>query len=1018
MKIPYYHEDLSVLHVGTEAPRSYYIPFGSAQGLFEKKREESDRFGLLNGEWSFQYFRGLDRVPDNIVHPGLPLAETTLAVPAVWQVNGYDQAQYTNVNYPIPCDPPFIPADTPVGVYRRDFTVPGDWDNFNRYLVFEGVDSSFYLFLNGTLVGYSEVPHSTSEFNITSYLKEGVNRLCVIVMKWSTGTYLEDQDKFRYSGIFRDVYLLGRPRGHLRDYTVVTRLTDDMRDADVEVTLDMNEPGDAVVTLFDPDGREVGRARPDETGKAVLTLHRPVLWNAESPELYRLMIEAAGEVIGDMVGVRRAEIVEGVFRVNGRAVKLKGVNRHDSDPFTGCVVDEDHMLRDIALMKRHNINAVRTSHYPNDPRFLQLCDRYGLYVFDEADIESHGMGYVVRTINDGEEWGPAILDRVRRLVERDKNRPCVIAWSMGNESGSGANFERAIDWTHAKDPTRFVHYESVYHVKVEPDQPFPNGSDVFSRMYPTPEFCRTVCEENPDKARPLVLCEYCHSMGNGPGDLQDYWDLIYTHDNFMGGFIWEWCDHAVCTDQTEDGRPRFRYGGDSGEKYHDGNFCVDGLVSPDRRIKAGLREVKAVYQPVLVEATDLREGVFTVTNRYDFLYLSRLEARWSLTCDGKEVASGSLGALPIPPHKSQTVRLDYDLPKEGDCVIRFSFTELGLGALTAQGEEMAFAAFRLPTAPRRISAALPAAPVEIDEDERRIELRGEGFRYLFDKRQAAFRQLTVGEEKLLASPMTFQIWRAPIDNQMFILSEQKAARYHDSAVRVYATGVRTEAGAALIDQEIAFVSTAAVPRVRAHVLWTVTRAGEIFLEGEVSVDENSQELPRFGLRTTLESRYGRVRYAGFGPGESYIDKHHACWPGVFDFRVADQTCEHLKPQDYGNRYDTRWAAITREDGLGLLLGCDEPFEFSALPYTREELERKGHNYELEEAGRTVLSFDARQSGVGSHSCGPRLAEKCRVPREFSFRLGLRPLKAGEEPVEAAARVYEPDDMPDYDQLSF
>ena len=1018
MKIPLYHEDLKVLHVGTEPPRSYYIPFSSSQGLFEKKREESDRFGLLNGDWSFQYFRGMDRVPDNAANPGLPLSETTLPVPGVWQLNGYDQCQYTNVNYPIPCDPPFIPADTPVGVYRRDFVIPASWDNFNRYLVFEGVDSAFYLFLNDVLVGYSEVPHSTSEFNVTEYLQEGVNRLCVIVAKWSTGTYLEDQDKFRFSGIFRDVYLLGRPRGHLRDYRVVTRLTDDMRQADVEVTLDAPDPTEAVITLFDPDGKEVGRTRPDGEGKAVVTLHRPILWNAESPELYRLQIEFAGEVIGDFVGVRRAEIVQGVFRVNGRAVKIKGVNRHDSDPFVGPAVDEDHMLRDIALMKQHNINAVRTSHYPNDPRFLQLCDRYGLYVIDEADIESHGMGYVARTINDGPEWGPAILDRVQRLVERDKNRPCVISWSMGNESGYGRNFEKAMEWTRQRDDTRFIHYESVYFTKVEPDQPFPIPSDVFSRMYPTPEFCRIVCEENPDKARPLLLCEYCHAMGNGPGDLKDYWDLIDTHDNFMGGFVWEWCDHAVCTDETEDGQPRFLYGGDSGEKLHDGNFCVDGLVAPDRRVKTGLREVKAAYQPARVEAEDLKRGVFTITNRMDFLYLSRYEATWSLTCDGVEIAGDTLGALPIPPHKSSTIRLDYDLPEEGDCVLRFSFREMGLSPLVAQGEEMAFAAFRLPVPARRVTVAMPTAPLEIEEEERRIEIRGEGFRYLFDKRQAAFRQLTVGEEKLLASPMTFQTWRAPIDNQMFIRADQKKAHYHDSTVRVYSTGVGVAGGDALIDQEIAFVSPAAVPCVRAHVVWRVTRAGEILLEGEVSVDEKVRTLPRFGLRTTLESRYDRVRYDGYGPGESYIDKHLSAWPGVFSFRVPEQKCEYLRPQDYGNRYGTRWAAVTREDGFGLMMAGGDPFEFSALPYTREELERKGHNYELEEAGRTVLSVDARQSGIGSHSCGPWLKESCQVPHEFSFRLGFRPVRRGEKPEDVAARVWEADDVTDYDQLNF
>lgn len=1019
MKITHYHEDLTIQHIHTEPPRSYYIPFGSAESLFEGTREESDRFGLLNGMWQFQYYRSLDRVPDTIVNPALPLGNPAeLPVPSVWQRYGYGQAQYTNVNYPIPCDPPFLPADNPVGVYRRDFVCPPEWDNFHKYLVFEGVDSAFYLFVNGAFVGYSEVPHSPSEFNITEYLREGVNRLCVMVMKWSTGTYLEDQDKFRWSGIFRDVYLLGRPRGHLRDYRVETALTDDMREATVSVTLDVLNPTDGVVTLFDPDGREVGRARPDADGRVDMTIHRPLLWNAESPELYRLQIEIAGEFIGDFVGIRRVEIADGVFRVNGRAVKIKGVNRHDSDPVTGCVVDEDHMLRDVALMKQHNINAVRTSHYPNDPRFLQLCDRYGLYVLDEADIESHGMGYSSRVINDGKEWQAAILDRVERLVERDKNRPCVIGWSMGNESGYGANFEKALDWTRKKDPSRFLHYESFYHQGVDPRKPFPIPADVFSRMYATPEYCRTVCEENEDRSRPLLLCEYSHAMGNGPGDLETYWDLIDSHDNFMGGFVWEWCDHAIDDGKTEDGRTRFLYGGDSGERLHDGNFCVDGLVSPDRRIKEGVKELKAIYQPVKVEAVDLVEGVFTVTNRYDFLYLSRFEATWTVTCDGKEVESGSLGALPIPPHKSQTVHLGYTLPESGDCTVRFSFRELGLSALTAQGDEMAFAAFRLPVPAKERPVAMPRTPVEIDEGERRIEIRGEGFTYLFDKQQAAFRQLTLGEEKLLASPMTFNLWRAPIDNQMFIRNDQRKAKYHMSSVRTYSTGVSLQNGNAVIDQEIAFVSDAAVPVVRAHLVWTVDRGGDLILEGEVSVDESAATLPRFGLRMTLDERFDRVTYAGYGPGESYIDKRHAQWPGIFSFRVRDQYPEYIRPQDYGNRYGTRWASVQCESGLGLMVISGLPFEFSALPYTQEELERKRHNFELDPAGRTVLCVDWKQSGVGSHSCGPRLDPSCEVPREFSFRLGFRPQKAGENPVELAARVFEADDIPDYDQLSF
>lgn len=1021
MKIPGYHEDVRTLHVKTERPRSYYVPFGTAKDIFTMKREDSDRFGLLSGSWSFHYFKNIDRVPETIINPSIPLdMRTALPVPSVWQMYRYDAIQYVNVRYPIPCDPPFLPVDNPVGVYSRDFVCPPDWDNFNKYIVFEGVDSAFYLYVNGAFAGYSEVSHCTSEFNITEYLHEGANRVTVLVFKWSTGTYLEDQDKFRWSGIFRDVYLLGRPRGHLRDYRIRTVLTDDMRQAAVCVELDAINPTDGVVTLLDPDDREVGRVRPDAEGHAEITVNRPVLWNAESPELYRVLIEIAGEYIADFVGIRRVDIADGVFRINGKAVKLKGVNRHESDPYTGCVINEDHMLRDLALMKQHNINAVRTSHYPDDPRFLQLCDRYGLYVLDEADIESHGMErYSFSVIADGEEWRDAILDRVERMVERDKNRPCVIGWSMGNESGYGENFRRSLEWTRRRDPDRILHYESTFGYKTDEVSPFPVAADVYSRMYASPEFCRRVCEKNEDTARPFMLCEYSHAMGNGPGDLKEYWDIIYAQPRFMGAFVWEWCDHAVYGGTAENGKPCFLYGGDSGERLHDGNFCVDGLVSPDRRVKQGLKELKTVIQPVRVEAVDLLRGEFSVTNLYDFAYLSRLECRWELTCEGKIVESGSLGAMPIAPHKSQTVRLGYTVPESGRCYVRFRFIQLGIGELMIEGDEVAFAQFRLPTRPKKIPADMSRMPVEIEESERRIQIRGEGFCHVFDKTRAAFRQLTYGDRKMLALPMAFNLWRAPIDNQRFDLSALKKAGYHTSEVRVYSTGVSVQAGNAVIDQEISFVCAGEHPHIRAHAVWTVNRAGDVSLCTEVSVEEASPELPRFGLRLILDKTADQVEYFGYGPGESYSDKHQSQHKGRFAFRVHEQEPEYIRPQDFGNRYDTDWAAVVDDRRVGLMLCGDSSFDFSALPYTQEELERKAHAFELEPSGRTVLCADYRQSGVGSASCGPKLAEPYCLGKEFVFRLTLRPvLEPKEDLTSYADRTYKTETITDYDQISF
>ena len=1023
MKNMGYHEDLSVQHVRCERPRSYYVPFGSSEDIFNKKREDSDRFGLLSGSWSFHFFKNIDRVPDNIVNPSIPLdMKTALPVPSVWQMYRYDQIQYTNTRYPIPCDPPFIPDENPVGVYSRDFVCPSDWDNFNKYMVFEGVDSAFYLYVNGAFVGYSEVPHSTSEFNITEYLHEGANRVTVLVFKWSTGTYLEDQDKFRWSGIFRDVYLLGRPRGHLRDYRVRTLLSDDMRRATVSVDLEVLNATDGVVTLFDPDGKEVGRVRPDAEGHAEMVVNRPILWNAESPELYGLLIEVAGEYIADFVGMRRVEICDGIFLFNSKPIKLKGVNRHDSDPYTACVVDEDHMLRDIALMKQHNINAVRTSHYPNDPRFLQLCDRYGLYVIDEADIEAHGLvEHDFSIITEGEEWRDAILDRVERLVERDKNRPCVIGWSMGNESGYGENFRLALEWKKRRDPDRFLHYESIFGKWVEATEKFPVAADVFSRMYASPEYCRQACEENEDKTRPFMLCEYSHAMGNGPGDLKDYWDVIFAQPRFMGAFVWEWCDHAVYDGTTEDSKPRFLYGGDSGERFHDGNFCVDGLVGPDRTVKQGLKELKAVIQPVRVEAIDLVEGEFEITNLYDFAHLSRFECRWELTSNGEILESGSLGALPIPPQRSERVKLGYTLPEnKGRCYVRFRFLQLGIGELLTEGDEMAFAQFKLPVSTKKVLVDMPQMPIEIDESDRRIQLRGQGFCHVFDKTLGTFRQLTYGERKMLAMPMSFNLWRAPIDNQRFIVNEQRNARYHASQVRVYSTGVTVRSGSAVIDQEISFVSEGERPHIRAHAVWTVNRAGDIDLMTEVSVEENAPDLPRFGLRIILDKTADRVDYFGYGPNESYIDKHRSQHKGRFRFLVSRQFPEYIKPQDFGNRFDTDWAAVLDNEGIGLMLcGEGDTFDFSALPFTQEELERKRHSFELEPYGRTVLCADYRHSGVGSHSCGPALAQKYRIPKEFTFNLTVRPvLNPREDLIACADRAYKQDDVVDYDQLTF
>ncbi len=1024
MKVTRYFEDLNTLHLGTEKNRAYYIPFGSAKDIFDSPREDSDRFGLLSGKWSFEYFKSIEKVPETIINPALPLSAKQVDVPSVWQKYGYDQVMYTNIEYPFPVDPPYIPKENPCGVYSRDFTTPFEWEGMQKYIVFEGVDSCFYLYVNGQFVGYSQVSHMTSEFNVTPFLKEGANRITVIVMKWCEGSYLEDQDKFRWSGIFRDVYLLGRPKGHLRDYHVVPELAEDLRSATLTVTLDVINPEDAVITLVDPDGNDVGQTRPDQNGVATFKIERPVLWSAETPELYNLLIDCAGEYIGEKVGFRRGVIEKGVYKFNGRAIKLKGVNRHDSDPYTGTVCDMEHMLRDLTIMKRHNINAIRTSHYPNDPRFLQLCDKYGFYVFDEADIETHGMGWMHLSQwqyqAERPEWRESILDRVQMMVERDKNRPSVIMWSMGNESGYGPNFEAAIDWCHDRDATRYVHYEGVNDYAVYDDLSTMQvtKSDVYSRMYPHADHCDAYCsDEKASAIRPMVLCEYCHAMGNGPGDLKDYWDVIYKHENHMGGFVWEWCDHAHFAGTSASGKPMFYYGGDSGEQPHSSNFCVDGLVFPDRTPSDGLKELKYVIQPARVEPIDLEKGEFVIHNLYDFIYLSRLECRWEITCNGKVVQSGSLGALAIPARSSRQVNIEYELPQSGRCYINFNFVQLGLGELTQEGELMAFAQFKLPVNPAKLTATLPAHGVDVEEGDDRIYISGEGFAHTFNKNTAAFRQISFGGNKLLATPMSFNIWRAPIDNERYVSAKWRMQGINRSSAYVYSTKVDVVNGCCIIEQDIAMVAHHVPPAAWATVRWMVNAAGDITLHCDVKCNEKLLFLPRFGVRMALDRAYDKVDYFGYGPYDSYPDKHNASRRGRFVTTVSKMFTDYIMPQDNGNRYDTEFAALTAP-GKGGLLVCGGHFNFSALEYTQEDMEKAQHSYELEPCGKTVLCIDGAVSGVGSNSCGPDLLQQYRVPAQFSFEFTLRGLEEGEDVVKASDREYDNGGVYDIRRVQF
>ncbi len=1012
-----YHEDLSVTRVGAKAPRAYFIPYSKNYQTQFPLREESSRFMLLSGkEWAFKYYSRATDVPEWVVDPSQNLQQwKQIEVPGCLEMQGYGKPAYLNTHYPIPFDPPFVPVDNPAGVFATDFTLADEWEGLEKSLVFEGVDSCFYLYLNGEFVGYSQGSHNTAEFDIARFLQPGSNRLVVIVLKWCDGTYLECQDKWRMMGIFRDVYLLARTKGCMQDVFITTHIAADYSAAQICAEIDVINPEDAKFILYAPDGEIAGCVPFSAEGQAAINVRSPIFWNAETPDLYTAVIEAAGEYIPIKVGVREIEIQNRVFKINRRAVKLNGVNRHDFNPYTGYVCSVENMLQDIALMKAHNINAVRTSHYPNDPRFYELCDQYGLYVLDEADLETHGTGQISaphvisNAIVDDPAWMEQILERVALMVERDKNHPSVIGWSMGNESGYGCATAEALRRTKARDPYRFTHYEQTAPSSARDLADFAPEADVVSRMYAEPEWFDDVCNQ-PDH-RPVMQCEYAHAMGNGPGDLADYWERFRKYPSCMGGFVWEWFNHGLYHGQTADGKPRFDYGGDFGEVRHDGNFCCDGLVSPLKQPMRGLTELKYVAQPVKMEMLDPQKGIFRIYNLYDFSYMTRLTGTWELTHYGKVIDGGILEPLTIPAGQSTEIQINYTLPGDGFAYIRFSFKN-NRQDLVPMDAELAFCQFTLPTQAAFLAPTIGQAPM-FSQEGNLVKIAGDNFIYSFDKTTGAFCRLCVNSKELLKTPMRWNIWRAPIDNERTIKDRWYSVGFDRAAARVYDCHVTTEGDAVVIHADYSIGSDAFPPFLKGSMCWRVYGDGRLWVDTQVEkspfvdfenrkgvIDAAAQTrtrylhyFPRFGLTFTLHKEADNVDYFGYGPYDSYVDMHHAAHVGRFQKKVSGFPVDYIRPQESGNRYATRYAAVYDSGKNGLLLyNIAQGFDFNASPYTAKELQTAAHNYELPQSDKTVIYADVMQSGVGSHACGPELNNRYRLMGDtLQFSLGLCPI---------------------------
>ena len=1020
MLIKNFFEDPKTLHVGTMEDRAYYIPYPSQkEAILSEDRNSSELFQLLNGQWSFKYFNSIYDVTEEFYLPDFDLARfDSIPVPAVWQNHGYDRHQYINIKYPFPYDPPYVPVENPCGAYVRQFEVTAGNQNMRKYINFEGVDSCYYLWINGAFVGYSQVSHSTSEFDITDFVNEGTNTIAVLVLKWCDGSYFEDQDKFRTSGIFRDVYILYRPQKHIRDFFVKTALSDNYEKAGISVEIEYlnGNPVQLDYVLFDTDSTtEVARGTINSTGQnpvVEISVENPSLWNAEQPNLYTLVLNTPEEVIAVKVGLREIKIIDKVVYLNGQKIKFRGVNRHDSNPLTGPAVTVEDMLKDLALMKQHNINAIRTSHYPNAPVFTEFCDKYGFYVIAEADIEAHGTTTIFGGAQDGKsfpllahdpDYEASILDRVKKSVIRDKNHACVVIWSMGNESGYGRNFESALRWVKGYDTSRLTHYEGAHYTPDGYKSDF-SDLDLFSCMYASIGYIKEYFEEKHGE-KPFIQCEYVHAMGNGPGDIEDYHDLIQKYDGFCGGFVWEWCDHAIYMGRTTDGRKKYYYGGDFGEFPHDGNFCMDGLVYPDRKVHTGLLEYKNVIRPLRLVKENSKEGTYTFRNMLDFVNIEDyLYISYSVTKNGEIIEQGTIedeSVLNIKPHQEKVIYLTLKEVDTEDCYIKFDYIQNNDLAFTKKGHLLGFDQVKLSAdgsglRKDRIKGLLghfngEKGEMSLEESDRYIVITGLNFQYTYNKLTGAFERMVYDNNVLLEKPMNYNIWRAPTDNDRNVRDKWEECGYNRAFTRAYTTHVSKE------DSNIRIITELSVTAVHIQRIldisteWNVADDGTISVNMQVEKNMETPFLPRFGLRLFLPQEINKVEYFGFGPYESYADKRRASYMDRFTARVEELHEDYLKPQENGSHWGCHYVKLQADSGLGLLVLNDEPFGFNASYYTQEELTNKMHNFELEKSGSTVLCVDYAQSGIGSNSCGPDLIEKYRLnAQRFHTTMLLKP----------------------------
>ncbi|MDQ1913639.1 glycoside hydrolase family 2 TIM barrel-domain containing protein [Paenibacillus sp. GD4] len=1023
-------QDLEILSKNTLPPRTPFIPFADRQSVVTGEagplRGASPYYRLLNGKWAFSYAEAPSEAPESFYATAYDDSGwDSIPVPSHWQLLGYGRPHYSSCPYPFPIDPPHVPTRNPVGCYRTAFRIEDTWLEREVQLVFEGVDSAFHVWVNGQLVGYGEGSHYHSDFLITDYVKSGDNVLAVQVFKWSTGSYLESQDKWRLSGIFRDVYLLSTARVSLQDAAVRTRFDDgDYTKAELELKLDVVNRSrtpvdsyrlevslmDGQELLWERSAGEIIRLSPGET---VSIRHKepveaPRLWTAETPNMYTLVFtlydarNQVAEVKRLDVGFRDIRIAQGRLLVNGCPITLKGVNRNEFHPELGGVMTLEQMTQDMVLMKRHNINAVRLSHYPNDSRWLDLCDRYGLYVIAEADLETHGFHFVGDEgfLSSHPDWKEAYVDRMVRLVERDKNHPSVILWSLGNESGYGTNHDAMAAWVRQADPTRPVLYERAYDAEVV---------DVVSRMYPS---VTTLIEEGQkEDPRPFLMVEFGHAMGNAVGNLQEYWDAIYRYPRLLGGLIWEWCDLGI-RQVTEQGEAWYAYGGDFGDEPHSGHFCLDGLVFPDRQVKSSLLEYKKVIEPVKVELLSLRmdeQVEFLLHNRYDFLPLSHLAGEWKLYCNSVVVAQGALPELTA--HAGEKQRVALSLPAQqmlapGEYWIHLSFKQRSTTLWAENGYEVAWCDVPLKKvealATKLALAGMPALEYRIQQDG--FAIKGLDFQILFNRETGAIDSWVHRGLELLHQGPHVNLWRAPIDNDVHLAKEWLKAGYNRLICELRHISIEPQSDQLIrVRTEHRLGAKGEGTCFNSMISWSVYGNGELLAEAQlIPITHPTRKLPplpRYGLELSMPVAFHRMSWFGRGPHECYADRRESGRLGVFEGTVRDQFVPYLKPQENGNKAEVRWCTMTNERGEGLLFAGLPLFDISAHHYTTEQLGSVKHVHQLTPVNQTIIKLDAAQSGIGNHSCGyaPTLDDYLLdAERTREFKLRMRPITMNDD----------------------